>query len=154
MRLKKAMILGALAGALTMASLVITAPASAAEAPDDTRGTAITTGLPTAPTPSPTRVDSLPAEGPSVLIGSRPCWLAYVDDVWIAYGAGTIFDCQAFSGSGFDPAHIAGVHSVSTGVWSCIIYFTQPDGSLWSYDLPAGGNFKLPYINMVGITIR
>jgi hypothetical protein len=154
MRLKKVAILCALAGAFVAASLAMVTPASAAEAPDGTRVTAVTTGLPTASTPSPTRVDIPPTRTISPLIASRPCWEASFDDVWISYGAGTLFQCQAFSGSGFDNAHIAGVNSVSTGVWSCSIYFTQPDGSLWVYNLPAGGVFSLPNINMVGIRIN
>jgi len=46
------------------------------------------------------------------------------------------------------------VNRVSTGVWSCVIYFTKADGSLWQYDLPSGRNFSLPSINMVGILIK
>ena len=136
----------AMTAAVAAAGLSTTTPASAARHP-------AAPGSPTAsPAHSPTPLGSAthPPPSPEPLISHTPCVFARYTDVWISYGAGTIFQCEAFSGAGFDNMVIDGAEAISTGNWTVTLTFVQ-NGGLWQYkNLPPDKNYSLPNIHIVG----
>jgi hypothetical protein len=136
----------AMTAAVAAAGMSMTTPASAAQAPAGTRVAHGVAGT----LPSPIRIGNAPSSVAGPMISHTPCVFAATFDVWISYGGGTIFQCEAFWGAGFDNMVIDGAGAISTGAWTVTLTFVQ-NGGLWQYkNLPPDKNYSLPNIHIVG----